>query len=230
MRQSPVSETSVSETSVNEAFGPPSAQSEHHTALQGYYQFHSKIYDRTRWSFLFGRQAIIAQIGKYLAPQTILEVGCGTGKNLVALAKAFPAATITGVDISAEMLAIARRNLAAHQAQVQLINQPYDQPLNRSPTFDLVLFSYALTMFNPGWQAALEHAHADLVTGGSIAVVDFHNSGLPAFKRWMGVNHVRMDGHLLPYLETHFTPQAVAVQAAYGGFWQYLSFVGKKAA
>lgn len=207
-----------------------SVKNEQHTTLQGYYQFHAKIYDSTRWSFLFGRQAIIAQISKYAVPQTILEVGCGTGKNLVTLAKAFPTATITGVDISTDMLAVARRNLGAQQAQVQLVSKAYDQPLNAEPRFDLVLFSYALTMFNPGWQAAIDHAHADLVTGGSIAVVDFHDSGLPAFKRWMGVNHVRMDGQLLPYLETKFTPQATAIHAAYGGFWQYLCFVGKKAA
>ncbi len=220
----------MSQSPVGETFDVSPAHSEQHAALQGYYQFHSRIYDRTRWSFLFGRQAIIALIGKHLVPQTILEVGCGTGKNLVALAKAFPSATITGVDISAEMLAVARRNLAAHQAQAHLLNQPYDQPLAGVPAFDVVLFSYALTMFNPGWEAAIDHAHADLVTGGLIAVVDFHNSGLPAFKRWMGVNHVRMDGQLLPYLETHFTPQAAAIHAAYGGFWQYLCFVGKKAA
>ena len=220
----------MSQSTVDGTFAEQAVKNEQHAALQGYYQFHAKIYDNTRWSFLFGRQAIIAQIGKYATPQTILEVGCGTGKNLVALANAFPTATITGVDVSADMLAVARRNLGAQQRQVQLIAKAYDQPLNAEPRFDVVLFSYALTMFNPGWQAAIDYAAADLVTGGCIAVVDFHDSSLPAFKRWMGVNHVRMDGHLLPYLETNFTPQATTIHAAYGGFWQYLSFVGKKSA
>ena len=118
----------MSQSTVDGTFAEQAVKNEQHAALQGYYQFHAKIYDNTRWSFLFGRQAIIAQIGKYATPQTILEVGCGTGKNLVALANAFPTATITGVDVSADMLAVARRNLGAQQRQVQLIAKAYDQP------------------------------------------------------------------------------------------------------
>ena len=74
------------------------------------------------------------------------------------------------------------------------MHAPYDQPLSSEAPFDLVVFSYALSMFNPGWEEALAAALGDLSPGGALAVVDFHDSPLPAFKRWMGLNHVRPGG------------------------------------
>lgn len=219
---------SISPSSVNpKAKTTPTTES-NTGAITQYYRFHSKIYDATRWSFLFGREAIIQQIVGYCAPTNILEVGCGTGKNLLALARRFPLATITGLDVSADMLAVTRQNLGELNKRIKLIQQPYTTPLAAMTRYDLILFSYALTMFNPGWETALTAAHADLALGGVIAVVDFHDSPLPLFKRWMRVNHVRMDGHLRPWLTTHFSPQTNAILPAYGGLWTYLLFLGRK--
>jgi ubiquinone/menaquinone biosynthesis C-methylase UbiE len=52
-------------------------------SLRGYYRLHSKIYDATRWSFLFGRHRLIELVASHKTPTRILEVGCGTGTNLV---------------------------------------------------------------------------------------------------------------------------------------------------
>lgn len=208
---------------------PPSLSSTANTtAITRYYRLHAKLYDATRWSFLFGREAMIKQIVAYAAPTNILEVGCGTGKNLKALARRFPLAKITGVDVSTDMLAIARHQLSGLSKRIKFIQEPYTAPLSETTKYDLILFSYALTMFNPGWENALNAAYQDLALGGMIAVVDFHNSPFPLFKRWMGLNHVRMDGHLHPYLLSHFTPQVNLLQPAYGGLWSYLLFLGQK--
>ena len=83
-------------------------------------------------------------------------------------------------------------------------------------------------MINPGWQELLEQAQKDLKPGGHIAVVDFHQSSFSGFKKWMGVNHVEMNGHLLPVLEKLFTSTQKEIKSAYFGIWQYLLFVGKK--
>ena len=64
--------------------------------------------------------------------------------------------------------------------------------------------------------------------GGCLAVVDFHATRFRAFERWMGVNHVRMNGQLRPLLQAGFEPLINRVEAAYGGVWQYLTFVGRK--
>ena len=111
---------------------------------------------------------------------------------------------------------------------MRLEHRAYAAPAGEPGTFDLVLFSYALSMFNPGYDTAIEAAHGDLAAGGHIAVVDFHDTPLPAFAAWMRVNHVRMEGHLRPKLSSLFTPVADRLRRAYGGVWQYLLFVGRK--
>jgi S-adenosylmethionine-diacylgycerolhomoserine-N-methlytransferase len=83
-------------------------------------------------------------------------------------------------------------------------------------------------MFNPGWEQAIDCAYRDLDTGGLIAVVDFHHSGFSLFKRWMALNHVRLEGHLLPRLESQFRPEVCKIYPAYGGIWSYFLFLGKK--
>lgn len=196
--------------------------------VEGYYRWQSMIYDATRWSFLFGRSAILKQISAVASPKRILEIGCGTGRNLAELARRFPDAQLTGVDVSADMLALTEKKLAPVADRVTLHRQRYDAPL-QTGGFDLVLCSYALTMFNPGWQEAQSCATQDLAPGGLFGLVDFHDSRFPWFRRWMGVNHVRMEGHLRPELERLFDPVVNQVHSAYGGLWQYLIYIGKKA-
>ena len=91
-----------------------------------------------------------------------------------------------------------------------------------------MLFSYTLTMVNPGWQEALNAATADLAPGGCLAAVDFHRGGTSWFSSWMGVNHVRMEGELLPWMRQNFDPLFQAERKAYGGLWQYFYFIGSK--
>ena len=192
-------------------------------ALQGYYALHSRIYDATRWSFLFGRDAVIHRAAGFIRPKRILEVGCGTGRNLNVLRATFPEAEVTGIDLSADMLGIARQRTKS----VRLIQRAYDTPAGG---FDLILCSYALSMFNPGWERAIETAEADLNPGGIIAVVDFHHTETAWFEKWMRRNHVRMQGHLWPYLRQHFTTLSDTRHPAYLGLWHYGMYIGRKSA
>lgn len=199
-------------------------------ALVRYYQFHSRIYDATRWTFLFGRRGLLgAAADAVRSPRRVLEVGCGTGRNLVDVCRRFPDAEITGIDLSLGMLNIARRKMAPFGSRVQLLHRAYDAPVDRrGGAFDFILFSYALSMFNSGIESAVEAAHSDLAPDGHLAVVDFHDTRLSWFERWMGHNHVRMDGHLLPMLRARFEPETDRVFSAYGGAWRYFLFVGRR--
>jgi len=202
-------------------------QQETRRSIERYYRLHAGIYDLTRWSFLLGREALVREAAACSTPARILEVGCGTGKNLLQLGRQFPQARLWGLDLSGDMLGVARKKLQTLSPRLTLIQAAYDRPVGEEHFFDLVVFSYALSMFNPGWEEALAAAGRDLAKGGAIAVVDFHDSGSLLFKRWMGLNHVRLDGHLLPGLKSRFPVHQATMRPAFSGIWSYFRFIGR---
>lgn len=207
-----------------------SAQNTQVETIRNFYRLHARFYQATRWMFLFGRSRILQRLKLDAeSDQTFLEVGCGTGHNLSAFANRYPKLRLMGVDISPDMLRVASRRMRDHSARVQWIERPYAPgawELPQKP--DIVLFSYSLTMMNPGWEAALQRAYDDLDPGGIVAVVDFHGSPFGMMHRWMRFNHVRMDKHLLPALTARFTTVRAEVLQAYGGVWSCFLFVGRK--
>ncbi|MCB0543228.1 MAG: class I SAM-dependent methyltransferase [Saprospiraceae bacterium] len=203
--------------------------SEHQAeSMRHYYRIHAGIYDATRWTFLFGRKAILKKLPyEREVQQTLLEVGCGTGHNLSFLARRYPNFQLIGMDVSADMLAQAAKRLTRYSRRTRLLEKAYGtQPCALAP--DAILFSYALTMFNPGWEAAIECAWNDLPPGGRIAVVDFHDSPSRLFRWWMAKNHVRMEGHLLPALQSRFRTEFLGIRPAWQGLWRYTMFIGVK--
>lgn len=207
-----------------------SASSRQTETMRQFYRGHAAMYDATRWAFLHGRNEIIQRLDFPVFTETaLLEVGCGTGHNLGRLARRFPDMQLVGVDVSPDMLAHAKRATESFSGRVNLIEAPYAPGTFVLPVQPgVILFSYSLTMFNPGWEAALDRAFGDLEPGGQIAVVDFHDTRSRAFRRWMTYHHVRMDGHLLPVLEQLFQTEYLSIREGGLGFWEYFLFVGRK--
>jgi S-adenosylmethionine-diacylgycerolhomoserine-N-methlytransferase len=205
-------------------------ESAQNDAMQRYYKLQSKIYDATRWSFLFGRNQIIRDIPlDEHVDWNILEVGCGTGYNLERLAQRFPNAKLTGLDVSSDMVALSQKKAQQFGDRVQVFAEPYmPGDTSRLESLDLVLFSYSLTMINPQWKELILQAKKDLKPGGFIAVTDFYDSRNRWFKKNMSNNHVRMDGHLTPLLREEFKMVKNEVKSAYLGIWEYFIFVGRK--
>jgi len=197
--------------------------------MQNYYRVQAQIYDITRWLFLFGRNKILTKLPFERSQKlNILDVGCGTGVNSKKLAKRFPNATITGLDVSAHMLDRAEKKLSSYQDRVKFINKPYERGSEYHNSFDLILFSYALTMINPQWSELIEQAQYDLKPEGYIAVVDFHDTASKFYKKFMRANHVRLDGQLLPVLEEKYDTLISKVKKGYLGYWEYMIYVGKQ--
>ena len=200
--------------------------------MESYYRFHSKIYDATRWTFLFGRKSIFKQLRiPILCNKTLLEIGCGTGHNLKYLLDEHPNLHIIGVDASKDMIDITKKKLFGHKKQVECHQMEYGQgksisKFEKRP--DYILLSYALTMINPNYEQVVQQAYEDLPKGGRIAVVDFHKTPSALFRHWMQKNHVRMDGHLLPVLKSKFETRWAKVHSGYFGLWTYFLFVGIK--
>ena len=197
--------------------------------MESYYRFQSKIYDLTRWSFLFGRKEILDRIPKLNKNATILEVGCGTGYNLKNLLGRFPQVSLTGIDISATMLEKAARKIKS-SSRLTLTNEAYGavHSNTQKEQVDVILFSYTLSMINPHWPSLIDQAKENLKPGGYIALVDFENSKFKWFKKHMANNHVRMDGHIVPYLEKQFRLVECETKNAYAGVWSYFMYIGQK--
>jgi S-adenosylmethionine-diacylgycerolhomoserine-N-methlytransferase len=200
------------------------------STMTNYYRWHAKIYDATRWTFLFGRRWLLDFLPfERVDRVTVVEVGCGTGFNLRGLAQRYPKAKLVGIDIAEPMLEIAERE-CKNVFNSLIFNKIAYGTEGTSPVRDpdALLFSYCLTMVNPDWEKLVLQAQADLKTGGYLAVVDFHDSPFSIFRRWMRFNHVCMNGHILPFLEAHFSTIKIEKRRAYLGLWTYFLFVGQK--
>ena len=67
------------------------------------YRRQHHIYDLTRKYYLLGRDRLIIGL-RPTSGDAVLEIGCGTGRNLTIAAKHYPAARFFGVDVSTVML------------------------------------------------------------------------------------------------------------------------------
>src|SRR4051812_38911534 len=76
-------------------------------AMDRMYRYTRHVYDLTRKPYLLGRDRLVAELGLE-AGGSVLEMGCGTGRNLIAVARAYTQAELYGFDISEEMLKTAK--------------------------------------------------------------------------------------------------------------------------
>ncbi len=195
--------------------------------LEGYYRWHSHIYDATRWSFLFGREKLLLSLPDLPPEPRILEIGCGTGRNIERLEQLFPDAQITGIDLSRAMLEKASQRLDIGN-HIELLHTRYgDEPFKPGPV-DLILLSYSLTMMRTDIENKLQNISKHMRSNGYIATVDFNKSPHLWFEKWMQANHVQMDGSLLPLLKKYFKPVETSVHSAYFGLWSYFMFIGQR--
>jgi S-adenosylmethionine-diacylgycerolhomoserine-N-methlytransferase len=146
-------------------------------AMDKMYRRQRHIYDATRKFYLLGRDELIAEL-KAPTDGAALEIACGTGRNLIRAARAYPRTRFYGLDVSEEMLTTARAQVAAAglAGRVHLARgdaTAFDpQALFGVGAFDRVFISYALSMI-PDWRGALTEAAARLAPGGRLLIVDF---------------------------------------------------------
>lgn len=198
----------------------------HQKKIDRYYRFHSLIYDATRWSFLFGRDTLLDMIPELPTSPRILEIGCGTGRNIKQMQKLYPNAEITGIDLSKHMLKRAGNKLGeSNSVQLHKARYGFDE-LNLS-SFDLILCSYSLTMCGDGLENIFTQLSEDLKSSGYIAIVDFHNSPYRWFHQWMAKNHVDLRSNTLPMLKNRYHPVKIKEKNAYFGLWSYFLFIGQ---
>ena len=95
---------------------------------------------------------VIASFLDPIAGQQILDVGTGTGRGAIALAAR--GARVTGVDASAEMLAVARRRAQETGVQVEFVQGDAHGLAYPDRSFDAVVCLRVL-MHTPDWRQSL---------------------------------------------------------------------------
>ncbi len=113
-----------------------------------------------------------------MRPARVLELGCGTGRNLEVFA-ARGAHTLFGVDISGHMLERARARLPP---QARLHHGDIRVPVAPAGTFDLVLITLVLEHVEDA-APVFERAFEALAPGGRVCVMELHPSALKAGSR-----------------------------------------------
>lgn len=161
-------------------------QTGHAALMDGIYRRQRHVYDATRRYYLLGRDHLIARLD--VPPDAcVLELGCGTGRNLLLAARRYPQARFHGLDISQAMLRTARRGIRAEQGGDRIMLAAGDaadfdaEELFGRARFDRIYFSYALSMI-PQWEKAIALAADSLALGGSLHIVDF--GAQEALPRW----------------------------------------------
>ncbi len=176
------------------------------------YRYQRHIYDLTRKFYLLGRDRLIEEMDVQTG-EAILEVGCGTGRNLIILAEKYPAARFYGLDAAEVMLETAQKKIDARDLTENITlrrelaeDLDYRKTFGLDEPFDTIFFSYSITMI-PTWRAALEAALDNLKVGRSIYIVDFWDQkDLPSWfqkilKTWLKQFHVQFWEDLMPHLE-----------------------------
>jgi S-adenosylmethionine-diacylgycerolhomoserine-N-methlytransferase len=184
----------------------------HAELMDGVYRWQRHIYDLTRKYYLLGRDRMIAGLD-VPAGGTVLELGCGTGRNIILAARRYRDARFFGLDISSGMLetataAIAREGLSRRVALARGDATDFDpKALFSVASFDRVFVSYSLSMI-PGWEKTVSAALAALSPAGSLHVVDFgQQEALPRWFRtllrgWLRKFHVEPRETLRDVLES----------------------------
>ena len=169
--------------------------SDHGQLMDDVYRVQRLFYDSTRKYYLLGRDHMIAQM-QVQPGDSILELACGTGRNLDAIHRQHPYANLYGLDISDQMLRSARRKLRGRARLARADACAFDPAaLFGEAQFEHIVFSYSLSMI-PDWQRALDEAARHLAPGGTLHIVDFGDqAALPRWARrglraWLARFHV----------------------------------------
>jgi len=174
-------------------------------AMDRMYRVTRHVYDVTRAYYLLGRDRLLDKVATSPSAAT-LEVGCGTARNLIRLARRPEPGELFGLDASHEMLETAavsiersgverggRKPIVLRQGLAEQLDA--QRMFGREAPFDTIYFSYCLSMV-PTWPGAIEAALANLKPGGEMLIVDFWDQkDLPGWfaaglKRWLSLFHV----------------------------------------
>jgi len=204
----------------------------HAQLMDRVYRNQRHFYDFTRKWYLLGRDRVIDSLACLPAETTVLEAGCGTGRNLLRATRVNPGLRCYGIDASAEMLATAARRTNRRGFAKPIIMRwadivEFDPAADFGrQDFDQIICSYTLSMV-PQWREALSRLTDSLAPGGRIQIIDFgmQQGHYPAARKilriWLRWFHVRPCDELPDVFSNHCSLNGltqIEVQQLCGGY------------
>ncbi|MFV0389475.1 MAG: class I SAM-dependent methyltransferase [Pyrinomonadaceae bacterium] len=169
--------------------------------MERMYRPQKYFYDLTRKYYLLGRDQLLDKM-QISGEDSVLEVGCGTGRNLVIAARRYPNASFYGIDASDAMLESSFKKIKKFTIKNVMVKKALADDYSFAKTFylaqkfDVIYFSFSISMIE-NWQAAIKNAIRNLKSGGIIYFVDFFDQRhlSPSFRKlltiWLGAFHVK---------------------------------------
>lgn len=155
-----------------------------------YYRFHSKIYDATRWLFLFSRKKAIEKLNLG-ENDFVIDIACGTGLNIPIILR--NTKNISALDFSEEMLKEATKKFPA----VKFIHGDACTFLFEKKA-DKIICTYSLSLIE-NWKEVIKNISRNINENGSLVILDFYIwKGIckffyPAFKWWLKLHCVNSE-------------------------------------
>ena len=141
------------------------------TTVRQQYDRLAAIYDR-RWNSYITKTLTFLKDFAAISPSaTVLDIACGTGEFARLLLAEHPQQQITGIDLSAQMLNIARYKLANYP-QVSLQQASVEALPFENQSFDVVISASAFHYFDRP-EIALQEMKRVLKPDGKLVILDW---------------------------------------------------------
>jgi demethylmenaquinone methyltransferase/2-methoxy-6-polyprenyl-1,4-benzoquinol methylase len=162
-------------------------------------------YDRFTRIFSFGmdrgwKRELLAAVGRAAPPNArVLDLACGTGDLALDVARLLPGASVTGLDVSAAMIALAEARRAESRAdRVRFAVGDMSRLDLPDSSVDVITAGYAFRNV-PDHTAALAEAARVLRPGGHLFTLDFYRPR-NAMWRSLFVGYLTVAGSIIGWL------------------------------
>ena len=138
----------------------------------------------------------VMRIVRRFKPATIMDMATGTGDLAIALARNIEGAKIVGIDLSEEMLAVARRKVEALGLKQRIsLEKGEAEAIGtvESESIDVATVAFGVRNFED-LEGGLREMHRTLRKGGKIVVLEF-STPRNRLVRWV---YAQYSHHLLP--------------------------------
>ena len=140
--------------------------------LEGTLSYYEAISENRYWVEPFIPE--FAEFDKW-KDKNVLEVGCGTGSDLIEFAR--KGAIVTGIDLSTKSIELAKRRLEIYQYVGGVFEADAESLPFEDNTFDMV-YSLGVLHHTPDTEKAISEIYRVLKPGGNVKVMLYHKYSL----------------------------------------------------